>query len=70
MSLLEKRVAAQNWFGSDAQFNKLYPSSIQMLAQRHWTPLVVARKAAGFLAAESNVSVLDIGSGVEKFCPL
>ena len=68
MSLLEKRAAAQNWFGSDAQFNKLYPSSIQMLAQRHWTPLVVARKAAGFLAAESNVSVLDIGSGVGKFC--
>jgi SAM-dependent methyltransferase len=58
----------ENWFYSDAQFNKLYPSSIQLLAQRHWTPLLVARKAAGFLAAEPNVKILDIGSGVGKFC--
>ena len=39
-----------------------------MLDQRHWTPLCVSRKAADFLAAESNVSILDIGSGVGKFC--
>jgi SAM-dependent methyltransferase len=31
-------------------------------------PLVVARKAANFLAAESNKRILDIGSGVGKFC--
>ena len=68
MPLLEKRINTENWFSSDAQFNQLYPASIQLLAQRHWTPLVVARKAASFLAAESNVKILDIGSGVGKFC--
>lgn len=68
MPLLEKRIHTENWFSSDEQFNQLYPSSIQLLAQRHWTPLIVARKAANFLAAESNVRILDIGSGVGKFC--
>lgn len=68
MPLLEKRINTENWFSSDAQFNQLYHSSIQLLAPRHWTPLVVARKAVNFLAAESNVKILDIGSGVGKFC--
>ncbi|MES1219711.1 MAG: class I SAM-dependent methyltransferase [Bacteroidota bacterium] len=68
MSLLEKRINTDSWFSSDAQFNHVYPTSIQSLAQRHWTPLVVAKKAAGFLAAEKNVKILDIGSGVGKFC--
>jgi len=68
MPLLEKRINTESWFSSDAHFNQLYPSSIRLLAQRHWTPLVVARKAANFLAAESNVKILDIGSGVGKFC--
>jgi SAM-dependent methyltransferase len=68
MPLLEKRIHTENWFGSDAQFNQLYPSSIQLLAQRHWTPLVIARKAATFLATESNARILDIGSGAGKFC--
>jgi len=68
MPLLEKKITTENWFSSDAQFNQLYPSSIQLLAQRHWTPLVVARKVANYLAAENNVKILDIGSGVGKFC--
>lgn len=68
MPLLEKRDAAEKWFNSDVQFNQIYPQFIQNLAARHWTPLVVARKAANFLAAEKNVRVLDIGCGVGKFC--
>jgi len=68
MPLLEKRIYAEKWFSSDEQFNQLYPLSIQTLARRHWTPLSVARKAANFLAAENNVRILDIGSGVGKFC--
>lgn len=68
MLALERKYNTENWFSSDGQFNRLYPSSIQLLAQRHWTPLVVARKAANFLAAEGNVRILDIGSGVGKFC--
>lgn len=56
------------WFHSDEKFHLLYTASIQSLARRHWTPLNVARKAARFLAAENNVRILDIGSGVGKFC--
>lgn len=68
MPLLEKRMYTESCFSSDTRFNKIYPPSIQALAQRHWTPLVVARKAAGFLAAENEARILDIGSGVGKFC--
>jgi SAM-dependent methyltransferase len=38
------------------------------MAPRHWTPLSVVRKSANFLAAENAVRILDIGSGVGKFC--
>ncbi len=56
------------WFSSDAQFNNLYPSHIQMLSRKHWTPLQVSWKAVKFLVAKSGVRILDIGSGVGKFC--
>ncbi|QEC67451.1 methyltransferase domain-containing protein [Panacibacter ginsenosidivorans] len=59
---------AKKWFTSDTKFNHLYPASIQMMARRHWTPLHTAYKAANFLAAENGVKILDIGSGVGKFC--
>ena len=59
---------AENWLVSDEHFNRLYPPAAQKLALRHWTPLSVARKAAGFLAAENDVKILDVGSGVGKFC--
>ena len=68
MPTLEKKAIAENWFSSDYQFNKIYPPSIQLLALQHWTPLSVVRKAADFLAAENNAKILDIGSGVGKFC--
>ena len=68
MSLIANRIYVEKWFSSDEQFNQLYPLSIQLLAPRHWTSLGVARKAANFLAAESNTRILDIGSGVGKFC--
>lgn len=54
---------------TDEELNQLYPSSIQALAKRHWTPLWVAEKAASFLSAGNHSSrILDIGSGVGKFC--
>lgn len=55
-------------FRSDEQFDKLYPLPVSALAQLHWTPLAVSRKAAQFLGTEDNVRILDIGSGVGKFC--
>jgi SAM-dependent methyltransferase len=68
MPLLKKRLHPETWFGSDEQFNQLYPFPLQPMARRHWTPLSVARKSANFLAAENSIRVLDIGSGVGKFC--
>lgn len=58
----------KNWFGSDRKFNSLYPKPIQEVAEKHWTPLEVAKKAAKFLAISTDVKVLDIGSGAGKFC--
>ena len=60
--------ALANWFISDARFHTLYPSSLKTLSKNHWTPLDVARKAAAFLAAEKGTRILDIGSGMGKFC--
>jgi SAM-dependent methyltransferase len=60
--------ATDKWFQSEATFNALYPAEIRALAYKHWTPLDVARSAANFLAAEKNTRILDIGSGVGKFC--
>ena len=68
MHFTERRLQTDRWFSSDNVFHHLYPVPIQELAGRHWTPLNVDRKAADFLAAERGVRILDIGSGVGKFC--
>ncbi len=65
---LRKNKAMRNWFVSDRVFNSLYPKPIQEVAEKHWTPLAVAEKAAAFLAASPDAKVLDIGSGSGKFC--
>jgi len=68
MPLTERESNTSECFDSDADFNKIYPPSIEALAPRHWTPLQVARKAANFLSDKNSVRILDIGSGVGKFC--
>ena len=68
MSSPEKPNLIHKWFASDSDFNRLFPSSMQILAIKHWTPVVVARKAAGFLTNNKPVRILDIGSGIGKFC--
>jgi len=60
--------AKLKWFESDTVFDALYPINIQTLAKKHWTPIDVAKTAAEFLAIEPNSKILDIGSGVGKFC--
>jgi hypothetical protein len=54
-------------FRTDADFDWLYPEHFQLMSQKQWTPLAIARKAAEFLA-EPGSKVLDIGSGIGKFC--
>ena len=56
------------WYNSDAAFDKLFPPSIRILSRQHWTPLHITHKALQFLVPESGTKVLDIGSGVGKFC--
>ena len=58
----------ENWFTSDFQFHQLYPFDIQLLANKHWTPLNIIQKVVPFLVPEDGVKILDIGSGVGKFC--
>lgn len=53
---------------SDQTFDALLPDEISVLAARHWTPADVAKMAAEFLVTQPNTKVLDIGSGVGKFC--
>ncbi len=67
MPVLKKDVPG-DLFRSDVLFNSLYPLPIQILSKQHWTPIEVANKVACFLAAENNARILDIGSGVGKFC--
>jgi len=55
-------------FHDDREFHQLYPPMIQKRALRHWTPLQVSRYAAQFLVTEPGSRILDIGSGVGKFC--
>lgn len=57
-----------NSYNNDAAFDWLYPERFQQLSKHHWTPLSVAKKAAKFLANKPGANVLDIGSGVGKFC--
>ena len=67
-TLAKKSTTNTSFFSTDASFDALYPEAISLLAHRHWTPLLVAKKAAAYLAADKGAKILDIGSGVGKFC--
>jgi hypothetical protein len=54
-------------FRKDTAFDELYPEHIQALSAMHWTSVDIARKAGEFLSIP-DARVLDIGSGVGKFC--
>lgn len=54
----------------DVDFDKLYPEYIRKLSKIHWTPIEIAATAINWLASSSETKILDIGSGVGKFCIL
>jgi hypothetical protein len=58
----------EKWFSTDAELHKLYPQPVRSLARMHWTPLYIAQKVVTYLAPNDKVKILDIGSGVGKFC--
>jgi SAM-dependent methyltransferase len=53
---------------SDEDFDQLYPLDIRRLSAVHWTPVSVAARAATLLARAGATRILDVGSGVGKFC--
>ncbi|RAJ87959.1 hypothetical protein CLV59_101724 [Chitinophaga dinghuensis] len=65
---ISERLVKPNCFLNDGAFDWLYPERIQRLSRRHWTPLGVAKASARFLANKPGAKILDIGSGVGKFC--
>jgi SAM-dependent methyltransferase len=64
---LKKYPLNDSLFSNDAAFDWMYPEHFQLLSLKHWTPLASGRKAAEFLA-DPGARVLDIGSGIGKFC--
>jgi len=53
---------------TEDSFDFIFPEFIRRRSLDFWTPIEVARRAAEFLAPEPDARVLDVGSGVGKFC--
>jgi SAM-dependent methyltransferase len=52
----------------DRVFDAVFPLSARLRSSLYWTPVEVAVRAAGLLADRAGATILDIGSGVGKFC--
>ncbi|MGZ5245847.1 MAG: methyltransferase domain-containing protein, partial [Flavitalea sp.] len=66
--MLASEISFQSLFSSDVHFDSILPRNIKEKSAKHWTPLEVAKTAAKFLAPQKDYHVLDIGSGIGKFC--
>ena len=53
---------------TDKAFDRLLPSWARAASRRHWSPVAVAKRAAELLVTDATTRVLDIGSGIGKFC--
>jgi len=53
---------------SDDDFDALLPAKYEAISKKHWTSVRAARLASDFLVEKFGTRVLDIGSGVGKFC--
>ena len=69
---INKRVIFENIkrkkYCSDLVFDSIYPKKYQEHSERHFTPLKIAVKASQLLVDKPSDKILDIGSGVGKFC--
>jgi SAM-dependent methyltransferase len=52
----------------DAAFDGIYHPSFRVPSSVHWTPIYVALTVVEWLKLDEHARVLDIGSGVGKFC--
>ena len=53
---------------TDAVFDAALKKSVQGHSYIHWTPIEVILAAVDWLGTDSDNRILDIGSGVGKFC--
>jgi SAM-dependent methyltransferase len=68
MPFVPDTTSPRSYFAEEAFFRGLYPLPMQQLDALHWSPLQVVYQAVQFLAREESVKILDIGSGIGKFC--
>jgi cyclopropane fatty-acyl-phospholipid synthase-like methyltransferase len=52
----------------DDEFDMIYPTEMRKMSNRHFTEIEVAIKASQFLVTKPKQNILDIGSGLGKFC--
>jgi SAM-dependent methyltransferase len=52
----------------DRVFDRVFPASMRRASRTHWTPVEVAMRAANLLASRPDSTILDVGSGIGKFC--
>ena len=52
----------------DRAFDRFLPDELQAVSCQHWTPLIVAKRAAAWFYDFNIRTVADIGSGAGKFC--
>ena len=53
---------------SDKAFDGVYPKALQAISAVHFSPVAVALRAAQLLQEGDAQNILDVGSGVGKFC--
>ena len=53
---------------SDFIFDRAFSFEARELSGTHWTPIGVAMRAAHLLVDSPQARILDVGSGVGKFC--
>lgn len=55
---------------SDQDFDGLYPKDIQNLSETHWSSIKAIKTAIAFFSSilPPQAKILDVGSGVGKFC--
>jgi len=53
---------------TDTDFDKIFQNHISLISNLHWTPLRIAFKALAWLTQKENAKILDVGSGIGKFC--
>ena len=55
---------------TDDQFDLIYKDEFKRFSTVHWTPIEVALLAIKWLELNEDSKVLDIGSGIGKFCTI